>query len=443
MPVSQHFTFKHRLQNNVEHLPTEARLLVQLQDVRILMFGVLAPPRSVFTNDKAFRLCHPPRLAGVDGKGGWETIIEDDGYGPANGSRGDVMDRPATRRNSEATLLNPGPSTGDSRSRSFSVSESTTPGTSRRPWNMTTAQVFAPLSSSNRLNSSVQMLQSHPASRDGPAVPGPGPSSAQSRTRSGSGSTLTRMLKFGSSSSGGSSGQQGNPSHSAPQSASSSSSRNWLRRIGSRDSQEGRTSSEDQKAQGGLEEVPEGVDVITATDPAIDPVNMPDLFDLSLSGRKGKGKPKATETTSHPSASTTLPYSIMSHPVPAPSHALYPNYTPEGYVQRSTDETWTLDPIGVDQNEEDGDANSDAQEKGERTTEGQASKTPSNPYGRDTRMDHPILREKRWLYGVVKDGGKVVPSEWVVRHPTKDTLGGTDTNPGSGGEALTWVGPVL
>lgn len=440
------FYFQHRLQNNVEHLPTEARLLVQLQDVRILMFGVLAPPRSVFTNDKAFRLCHPPRLAGVDGKGGWETIIEDDGYGPVNGSRGDVVDRPATRRNSEATMLNSGTSTGDSRSRSFSVSESTTPGVSRRPWNMTTAQVFAPLSSSNRLNSSVQMLQSHPAaSRDSPAVAGPGPSSSQSRTRSGSGSTLTRMLKFGSSSSGGSSGQQGNPSHSAPQSASSSSSRNWLRRIGSRDSQEGRTSSEDQKVQGGLEEVPEGVDMIPAPDTTTtDPVNIPDLSDLSLTGRKGKGRTtKTAETTNHHSASTTLPYSIMSHPVPAPSHALYPNYTPEGYVQRSTDEVWTLDPIRMGQDDEDGDVDRERQEENEWTTEGELPKTPSSPHGRDTRMDHPILREKRWLYGVVKDGGKVVPSEWVVRHPTRGSLGGTDAKPGSGGEALTWVGPVL
>ena len=406
------------------------------------MFGVLAPPRSVFTNDKAFRLCHPPRLAGADGKGGWETIVEDDGYGPMPGGRSDAMDRPTTRRNSEATLLNSGPSTGDSRSRSFSVSESTTPGTPRRPWNMTTSQVFAPLSSSNRLNSSVQMLQSHPASRDGLAVAGPGPSAAQSRTRSGSGSTLTRMLKFGSSSSGGSGNQPGSNNHSAPQSASSTSSRNWLRRIGSRDSQEGRTSSEDQKVQGGLEEVPEGLDPAITTDPVTDGVNMLDLSDLSLSGRNGKCKTKKPETASSGLSTDTLPYPIISHPVPAPSHALYPNYTPAGYVQRSTDEVWSLDPIRLDQAEGDAEGNNDAHEQPERSNGDHALPKHPNPHGRDSRVDHPILREKKWLYGVVKDGGKVVPSEWIVRHPTSDTPGGSATDHGVG-EALTWVGPVL
>jgi len=381
------------------------------------MFGVLAPPRSVFINEKAFRLCHPPRLTGTNGAG-WEKIVDEDGY-----ELGDKTDRAGTRRKSQRRNSElPEPHVANAataRSRSYSVAEPNS-GPHPQPWNMTTAQVFAPLSASNRLNSSVQMLNHNPATDE--RIPA-AQASSSSRNRSGSGSALTRMLRFGSSSSSNNAGPSSQPpmeplsrTNTNGTNPSGSRSRNWLRRIGSRDSQEGRSSDDQQRNnQGGLEEVPEDAlrgDILHDLPLTAVTTVANDMNGLGLSD----ARERSAESRSKGSHIDSLPYSIMSHPCPAPSHALYPNYTPRDQVAEESNETYPLDPIFASHEQGGGDAEI------HRTTSG---------HGVDTRQFHPILRERRWLQGVVKDGGRVVPSEWV-----QDRASGE-------GEALTWVGPVL
>jgi hypothetical protein len=92
-----------------------------------------------------------------------------------------------------------------------------------------------------------------------------------------------------------------------------------------------------------------------------------------------------------------LPYKPLSHPLPAPSHTLFPNFTPENYAINQADHS--VDPI------------SDSL-CGERKSV-------------DTRQKHKVMRERKWLEGVIKGGGEEGPSEWV------------------NGEAKVWVGPVL
>ncbi|CDO73759.1 hypothetical protein BN946_scf185015.g87 [Trametes cinnabarina] len=52
-----------RLQNNLAHLMTHARLVVEFKDVRIIVLGVLSKPRSAFSvNQNARLLLHPPGI---------------------------------------------------------------------------------------------------------------------------------------------------------------------------------------------------------------------------------------------------------------------------------------------------------------------------------------------------------------------------------------------
>ncbi|KAF8914200.1 hypothetical protein CPB84DRAFT_1840934 [Gymnopilus junonius] len=61
-PSSSH-QFIHRLQNNLSHLETRIRLVLELSDVRILAFGVLVKPRSDFNvNPNAHLLLNPPGI---------------------------------------------------------------------------------------------------------------------------------------------------------------------------------------------------------------------------------------------------------------------------------------------------------------------------------------------------------------------------------------------
>lgn len=405
-----------RLQNNLVQHPTEVRLLVQLQDVRILIFGVLAPPRSVFINEKAFRLCHPPKLAQTGG----ETIVDDDGHEAGKRPKTAKSENKHPRRNSDMPDLHTA-NTLSGRTRSYSVAEPTS-RTNPQPWNMTTAQVFAPLSASSRLNSSSQLLSQGSTADEGIATSSQTGSS--SRNRSGSGSALTRMLRLGSSSSSSNNaGPSTRPStnsdalarsdtNGASTPGSGSRSRNWLRRIGSRDSQEGRSSDDQPRNNGaGLEEVPEdalrgdvwhdlpGTTTTTAMDERED--------EITLSNKRQS----TIRTHVTDSGVDSLPYSIMTHPCPAPSHALYPNYTPAGQVAELIEKTYPLDPIFT---------------KTDRTTEYRTRDRAAEFHGTDTRQGHPILEERKWLQGVVKDGGSVVPSEWAGEW-----------------QAKTWVGPVL
>jgi hypothetical protein len=399
------------------------------------MFGVLAPPRSVFINEKAFRLCHPPQLSGTGGVS-WETVVDEDGYelGDDRPDRAKV-ERKNPRRNSELPDLHQ-TSGSLARGRSYSVTEATS-RTTTQAWNMTTAQVFAPLSSTSRLNSSVQMLQHNPM----PEEPSNSVNLAgsSSRNRSVSGSALTRMLKFGSSSSSSSNAgpliQPQSPSEGT--SASGSRSRNWLRRIGSRDSQEGRSSDDQQRnSQGGLQEVSEdglrGGNVLDGLPLPLTATNTTEYGRENASGLNGV-RHKDTKIQRIGSGIDSLPYSIMTHPCPAPSHALYPNYTPRGQAADLSDETFPLDPIlpTTGKTREEGIYEDGKQRVGSRHGHDRG-------HGADTRQYHPILRERKWLQGVVKDGGKVVPSEWVRSQDQGQAGEG-----GRGGEALTWVGPVL
>ena len=414
------------------------------------MFGVLASPRSVFINEKAFRLCHPPKLSGRN-KAGWETVVDDDGYElePPDHVEAARMKNP--RRNSELTDLRTHQTPAKlARGRSYSVMEtsaSSSTGTTTQPWNMTTAQVFAPLSSTSRLSSSVQMLQNN-ATPEETSNSGVAAGTSSSRHRSGSGSALTRMLKFGSSSSNSNNNNAGpstsmlSSSEGAITSGSGSRSRNWLRRIGSRDSQEGRSSDDQQRNnQGGLEEVPEdasrsqrgnvpeGMPLPTART-TVNEDGDSDRADACGSGWNGiRHDDIDRRRTTQIDALGSLPYSIMTHPCPAPSHALYPNYTPRGKVAGQSDENFPLDPIFPGS----GDGESKKETNGTNGRAGSRHGLPGRAgrHGVDTRQYHPILKERKWLQGVVKDGGRVVPSEWVQNQ-------GQD-----GGEALTWVGPVL
>jgi hypothetical protein len=51
-----------RSQNNFASYPTHVRVVVHLQDVRILAVGVLSSEPTLFTNPNAHRLLHPPLL---------------------------------------------------------------------------------------------------------------------------------------------------------------------------------------------------------------------------------------------------------------------------------------------------------------------------------------------------------------------------------------------
>ncbi|KAI0722757.1 hypothetical protein C8Q76DRAFT_835970 [Earliella scabrosa] len=52
-----------KLQNNLAHLPTHIRLVVEFRDVRIIAFGVLSKPRSSFSvNPNARSFLHPPGM---------------------------------------------------------------------------------------------------------------------------------------------------------------------------------------------------------------------------------------------------------------------------------------------------------------------------------------------------------------------------------------------
>ncbi|KAL7282564.1 hypothetical protein ACG7TL_004035 [Trametes sanguinea] len=52
-----------KLQNNLAHLMTHARLVVEFRDVRIIVLGVLSKPRSAFSvNQNARLLLHPPGI---------------------------------------------------------------------------------------------------------------------------------------------------------------------------------------------------------------------------------------------------------------------------------------------------------------------------------------------------------------------------------------------
>lgn len=56
-----------KLQNNLAHLPTHIRLVVEFRDVRIIALGVLSKPRSSFSvNQNARLLLHPPGMTKGD-----------------------------------------------------------------------------------------------------------------------------------------------------------------------------------------------------------------------------------------------------------------------------------------------------------------------------------------------------------------------------------------
>ncbi|KAI0751009.1 hypothetical protein C8Q80DRAFT_1098433 [Daedaleopsis nitida] len=56
-----------KLQNNLAHLPTHTRLVVEFRDVRIIALGVLSKPRSAFSiNSNARIFLHPPGVTKGD-----------------------------------------------------------------------------------------------------------------------------------------------------------------------------------------------------------------------------------------------------------------------------------------------------------------------------------------------------------------------------------------
>ncbi|KAH8118654.1 hypothetical protein DFH11DRAFT_1568580 [Phellopilus nigrolimitatus] len=58
-----HLVNEMKIQNNLAHLETHIRLVVEFADVRILAFGVLCKPRSTFSiNENARTLLHPPGI---------------------------------------------------------------------------------------------------------------------------------------------------------------------------------------------------------------------------------------------------------------------------------------------------------------------------------------------------------------------------------------------
>lgn len=59
-----------RRQNDLLSMKQEVRLVVQLQDVRVLVLGTMAPPRSLFVNPSAYVLLHPPGLE--------EQVVDDE-----------------------------------------------------------------------------------------------------------------------------------------------------------------------------------------------------------------------------------------------------------------------------------------------------------------------------------------------------------------------------
>lgn len=426
------------------------------------MFGVLSSPKSVFVNENAFRLCHPPMMGFGNGGVGWEKMVDQDGYevdpykvqaakttnstvalGGVDKGKGT-----ARRYSDNPYLLLQNATDGPARHRSQSVTDNTSSYSSTR-------SMFASLSQASRLNSSSRMLEANiPIEKEPPA-----------RSRSGSGSALGKLLRLGSSS--------GKANESSSSAASSSSTplervrsgpgrRNWLRPVTSRESQDGTSST----ASGGLSEVPENSQPLPDNEEEaipeqadVRPVDNTLVFDGHSMRRRSIDEPVPLRRTTsgaaapeeeEPNVSTfnfgilqnsqaatgmqrwalgyagkkytkvatydeerRLPYSIMKHPTPSPSFSLYPNYTPTTLLANEL--------AGFD------------------SEAGVAETYPV--VSNDARQHHPILKPQQFLQGIVPGGGKTIPSEWVER---KLVVGdGRTTKLELQGQVLTWTGPVL
>lgn len=452
-------------QNNLSDRPTEVRLLLQLQDVRILLFGVLAPPRSVFVNENAFRLCHPPRMGwSADGSGvGWERVVNEDGY-PVD-QYGEGLFRPAVETSTSyadgstrVTEIRSGANISHTRrhSETFTDIPPHEPGLvvndrPQRPRSSTLSTFALPRTFSNQGS----------LTGAAPAVTSPGPSShlepPRNRTRSGSQSSSTRrglLARLGTLATGSGVQQSRLETHnesslpgevhpaSTPGSTSSAGSRNrrWLNRISSRDSQDGRSSGGRRSTEEEGLSVGNGVggdNERTHTGTVPFPSTSEEEVSPEVPREQGSGArqdqhkvPRYLSPDEYgEDLIDRLPYAPLSHPLPAPSHALYPNYTEKDYMFKSVEKRFPLDPVFSDSDNGGKDDHNVASAR-ELNARRNAIKSMV-----DTRQLHAVLKERRWLQGVLKDGGNVIPSEWVVGDQGEMGV--------AGGQAMTWVGPAL
>ncbi|KAI0660784.1 hypothetical protein C8Q70DRAFT_912249 [Cubamyces menziesii] len=85
-----------KLQNNLAHLMTHARLVIEFKDVRIIALGVLSKPRSSFSiNSNARLFLHPPGITKGEEE---ETVPSDAASEGSDTSSQYALDAPATVR---------------------------------------------------------------------------------------------------------------------------------------------------------------------------------------------------------------------------------------------------------------------------------------------------------------------------------------------------------
>jgi hypothetical protein len=281
-----------RRQNDLLRFRQEVRLVVQLQDVRILMLGSMAHPRSLFVNPNAYTVIHPPGL------------------------QEDILDDEPTLPEHEIGL------------------DDVLPGTPPPPY----PEPIRTRALSMPLLQQQQQLQQPPSPQQPPAAEGSsssGFSSFVKRLRAGSTTAIPR-----------SSGTDINISTTTRRTS-------WLARSRSRESTHGRRPSLSlSRTTTNVARVPSRSSV-TVSDVHVElntarPLSSDDLDprpgdtarrseDHSYQGTEDAPPRQSAEVhqdVEQQDAAVTTPfppqlvYPPLTHPLPAPSHALYPNWTP-------------------------------------------------------------------------------------------------------------------
>jgi hypothetical protein len=281
-----------RRQNDLLRFRQEVRLVVQLQDVRVLMLGSMAHPRTLFVNPNAYTVVHPPGLE--------EDVVDDEPLLPERESG-------LLERDFMGTDTPPPPYTEPVRTRALSMPLLQQPQLQSQTPQPRQQEPPAQTTSSNGLSSFVRRLRAgSTAAPSRPTVPEPARrTSWLSRTRSRE------------------------STHGRRPSLSLSRTTTNVARVPSRSS----TGVARVVSRGEVHVEDVHVDLQTAR-----PLSGVDLdatrsdeqtrqsIDEDGPATRERIRENAQQYTAP--APTQLVYPRITQPLPAPSHALYPNWTP-------------------------------------------------------------------------------------------------------------------
>lgn len=282
-----------RRQNDLLRFRQEVRLVVQLQDVRVLMLGSMAHPRTLFVNPNAYSVVHPPQLE--------EEVVDDEPGLPER-------ELGFAERDRAGTDTPPPPYVESVRTRALSM----------------------PLLQQPVFPQSTQQQAQSP-SQPPPPPPPPPPSSGFS--------SFVRRLRAGST-------NAASPPASRPEPPRRTS---WLSRTRSGESAHGgrRPSLSLSRSTTSVGRVASSRGgEVTVEDVHVEVGSARPLSGEDLDARRSEDRPRRSDDEPHqhdertrehtalhagpvPSPPTAhLVYPPLTQPLPAPSHALYPNWTP-------------------------------------------------------------------------------------------------------------------